>query len=202
MRTDRDNQRSKVYAAERASGLCKFEQTIPDAELQDWVNAVLDRRVIRSRWGARTVEVKRTSGRGGATAHGTWRINASPGARNEYVMLHEIAHVLTPRDAGHGPAYCGVLLFLVRNVLGKEAHAALLEEMRKHRVKRSNSGIPRVGADVPAPRKIREREQKREQHERSLRVIRAEVARGHVSWRQIAELAKTEQRIAATQKRK
>ncbi len=197
MRTDRDNQRSKVYAAERASGLCKFEQTIPDAELQDWVNAVLDRRVIRSRWGARTVEVKRTSGRGGATAYGTWRINASPGARNEYVMLHEIAHVLTPRDAGHGPEYCGVLLFLVRNVLGKEAHAALLEAMRKHRVKRSNSSIPRVRSDVPAPAKVRERQERREQREAAIRKIRVQVERGYLTWRQVAELAKTEQRAAA-----
>lgn len=202
MRTDRDNQRSKVYAAERASGLCKFEQTIPDAELQQWVNAVLDRRVIRSRWGARTVEVKRTSGRGGATAHGTWRINASPGSRNEYVMLHEIAHILTPRDAGHGPAYCGVLLFLVRNVLGKEAHAALLAAMRKHRVKRSNSAIPRVQANVPAPAKVREREAKRENRERALRVISSQVRNGDVTWRQIEELAKKQQRIAAAQKRK
>lgn len=199
--TDRDSQRSKVYAAERASGLCKFEQTIPDAELEDWVNAVLDRRVIRSRWGARTVEVKRTSGRGGAMAYGSWRINASPGARNEYVMLHEIAHVLTSRFTGHGPEYCGVLLFLVRNVLGKEAHASLLAEMRKHRVKRSNAGIPPVRSDVPAPKKIREREQRKEAQEEALRIVRKQVANGRLTWRQIAELAKSEQRIAAQRKK-
>lgn len=202
MRTDRDNQRSKVYSAELGSGLCKVKQTIPDGELQGWVNAVLDRRVIRSRWGARSAEVKLTGGYGGARSWGSYKITASRGARNEYVMLHEIAHLLAGQDAGHGPKFCGVLLFLVRNVLGKEEHAALLAAMRKNRVKRSNDGIPRVRGDVPAPKKIREREQKREQHERALRVIRAEVARGHVSWRQIAELAKAEQRIAASQKRK
>lgn len=202
MATTRDNQRSKVYDAERSSGLMPRQQTIPNAELQGWVDAVLDRRVIRSRWGVRKVEVKLTGGYGGATAYGSWRINASPAARNEYTMLHEIAHTLTPRDVGHGPEFCGVLLFLVRNVLGKEAHASLLAAMRKHRVKRSNAGIPKVRADVPAPAPIREREQRKEDKEHALRVIRNQVASGKVTWRQIAELAKEQQRIAAAQKRK
>ena len=202
MATTRDSQRSKVYDAERASGLSPNKQTIPNAELQGWVDAVLDRRVIRSRWGVRKVEVKLTGGYGGATAHGSWGINASPAARNEYIMLHEIAHTLTTRDVGHGAEYCGVLLFLVRNVLGKEAHASLLAAMRKHRVKRSNAGIPKVRVSVPAPAPMREREQRKTDKERALRVIGDQVASGKVSWRQVAELAKAQQRVAAARKRK
>lgn len=198
MRSDRDNQRSKVYAAEKASGLCKDEQTIPNAELQAWVDAVLDRRVIRSRWGSRSVEVKLTGGYGGARAHGTYKITASPGARNEYVMLHEIAHILTPQDEGHGPRFCGVLLFLVRNVLGADAHKSLLTAMREHRVKRSNTAIPKVRSDVPAPRKVREREERKRQQQAARFTIIREVNRGNITWRQVIELAKEKQRQEAS----
>jgi len=189
MRSDRDNQRSKVYAAESASGLMVNRQTIPNAELQGWVDAVLDRRVIRSRWGARSVEVRLTGGYGGARAYGTRKITASPSARNEYVMLHEIAHILTPQDEGHGPQFCGVLLFLVRNVMGAEAHKSLLTAMRQHRVKRSNAGIPKVRSDVPSPRKAREREERKRQQELAAFTIIREVNRGNITWKQVIELA-------------
>ena len=202
MRTDRDSQRSKVYAAERACGLCEVKQTIPNDQLQGWVDAVLDRRVIRSRWGTQTATVKLTNGYGGARTYGRHKITVSRGGRNEYVMLHEIAHVLTPEDVGHGPEFCGVLLFLVRNVLGKDAHAALLASMRQHRVKRSNAGIPPVRGNVPPPKAVRIREQKREDHDRALRVIETQVARGNVTWRQVAEFAKQQQRIAASQRKR
>jgi hypothetical protein len=197
MRSDRDNQRSKVYAAESASGLMVNQQTIPNAQLQEWVDAVLDRRVIRSRWGARSVEVKLTGGYGGARAWGSHKITASPSARNEYVMLHEIAHILTPQDEGHGPQFCGVLLFLVRNVMGAEAHKRLLTAMRQHRVKRSNAGIPAVRANVPAPRKIRQREEKKRQQEEARFVIARQVSRGNITWRQVLEFAKERQKQEA-----
>jgi putative metallohydrolase (TIGR04338 family) len=198
MRSDRDNQRSKVYAAEQASGLMVNRQTIPNAELQGWVNAVLDRRVIRSRWGARSVEVKLTGGYGGASAWGSYKITASPSARNEYVMLHEIAHILSPDDERHGPRFCGVLLFLVRNVMGAEAHKSLLTAMREHRVKRSNAAIPAVRSNVPAPRKVRERETRKRQHEEARFVIARQVARGNITWKQVLELAKERQKAQSS----
>jgi len=200
MRTDRDSQRHKVYAAEGSSGLNTFVQTIPDREVQDWVNGILDRRFIRSRWGVRTVQVKLTNGNGGANAWGSYKITASRGARNEYAMLHEIAHVLTPNHTGHGPEFCGVLLYLVRSVLGKEAHAKLLTAMREHRVKRSNSAIPAVRKEVPPPTKQREREERKSEQQAARFRIIAEVNRGNISWNQVIALAKEKQRQANEQK--
>jgi putative metallohydrolase (TIGR04338 family) len=47
----------------------------------------------------------------------------------EPVVLHEIAHVVTP-GAGHGPAFVDALLALVRERLGFHSYGALLAEFR------------------------------------------------------------------------
>jgi putative metallohydrolase (TIGR04338 family) len=47
----------------------------------------------------------------------------------EPLLLHEIAHVVTP-GAGHGPAFVAALLALVRERLGFPAYGALLAEFR------------------------------------------------------------------------
>lgn len=46
----------------------------------------------------------------------------------ETVLLHEVAHVVTP-GAGHGPAFVGALLELVRERMGFHAYGALLTEL-------------------------------------------------------------------------
>ena len=48
----------------------------------------------------------------------------------EPVVLHEIAHVVTP-GAGHGPAFVDALLALVRERLGFHSYGALLAEFRR-----------------------------------------------------------------------
>lgn len=50
-------------------------------------------------------------------------------ALREPVVLHEIAHVVTP-GAGHGPAFVDALLALVRERLGFHSYGALLAELR------------------------------------------------------------------------
>jgi len=50
-------------------------------------------------------------------------------------MCHEIAHTLTPTDAGHGPEFARVYLFLVERVIGKAEAKELREKFREHRVK-------------------------------------------------------------------
>jgi len=193
----RDNQRQRVYDAERAAGLNPLAQTIPNADLQGWVDDVLDRRIIRSRWGARKVRVELTRGRGGAYAYGSHTIRVTRLARNEAVLLHEIAHTLTDSQfAPHGPEYAGVLLFLVKNVLGAEAHGSLFAQMRAHKVRRSNAGIPAVRSEVPAPRAARERELRALNRDKALHSIRKMVARGQVSWAEVERLAR-EGRVAA-----
>lgn len=48
----------------------------------------------------------------------------------EPVLLHEIAHVVTP-GAGHGPSFVAALLALVRERLGFHAYGALQAELRR-----------------------------------------------------------------------
>lgn len=192
---DRDTQRQRVYDAENASGLNPWQQTIPNADLQAWVDDVLDRRAIRSRWGVRKVRVELTHGRG-AHAEGSHTIRASRMGRNEYVMLHEIAHTLTHGYAGHGPEYAGVLLFLVKTVMGREAHAALLASMRKYKVRRSNAAIPKVRSDVPEPRAKRERKAKAAAQDAALTRLVTAVNRGEITWAMVERFAR-EQRAAA-----
>jgi putative metallohydrolase (TIGR04338 family) len=48
----------------------------------------------------------------------------------EPVLLHEIAHVVTP-GAGHGPAFVAALLALVRERLGFHSYGALEAELRR-----------------------------------------------------------------------
>jgi putative metallohydrolase (TIGR04338 family) len=55
------------------------------------------------------------------------------GTLTEAVVLHEVAHVVTP-GAGHGPAFLEVLLALVRERLGFHAYGALLAELRRRNV--------------------------------------------------------------------
>jgi putative metallohydrolase (TIGR04338 family) len=51
------------------------------------------------------------------------------GRLRESVVLHEIAHVVTP-GGGHGPAFVTTLLALVRERLGFHSYGALLAEFR------------------------------------------------------------------------
>jgi putative metallohydrolase (TIGR04338 family) len=58
----------------------------------------------------------------------------------EPVLLHEIAHVVTP-GAGHGPAFVASFLDLVRERLGFHSYGALLAELRRRDlVKKEDQG--------------------------------------------------------------
>ena len=55
------------------------------------------------------------------------------GALREPLVLHEVAHVVTP-GTGHGPAFVDALLALVRERLGFHAYGALQAELRRRHV--------------------------------------------------------------------
>lgn len=189
----RDTQRSKVYAAEDAYWRSTHDgrgyfQTIPTADLTAYVNAVLDKRAVRSRWGARSVRVE--LGRGGARAHGSHTVSFGVNARNELIVCHELAHVLTPsRYAAHGPEWVGIYLHLVRTVIGETAARDLGRVMRQHKVRVSLKGIPPVSDDVPAPRADRERAAKAEAREMALAKVRRMLANGTITKADLRRLA-------------
>jgi hypothetical protein len=180
----RDNQRSKVYAAEFS--VFKEGQTIPDHKLQAYADTVLDKRVVRSRWGIKKVRVE--FGRNSAASYGG-RITLGVPSRNEWVMLHELAHELTPQEIGHGPEFVGVYLFLVENVLGKETAAKLRAAFKEKRVKVNRKAIPAVRTQVPEPRAVRERAKRKAEREESLARVRRLLDQGFVTKADLRRLA-------------
>jgi putative metallohydrolase (TIGR04338 family) len=141
----RDTQRARLYAAERAAAAAAGDtfhgRTIPNDECQAWVDDLMRRPAMQSRWGIHPIDV--IMKRGGSAYGGGGRITLPLFARNPWVILHEVAHNLTPnRYAAHGPEFAGVLLFLVRTRLGNEAGAALLAEYRTHKVRRNTAAVP------------------------------------------------------------
>lgn len=142
--SDRDNQRARVYDAEnetaailkRGGTIEHFGSvlTIPaerkfgDVDsIQPYVDKVLAFPPIATLPRA-AVPVTVRSRRGVTQAHyehATSTIAIPPyrlsgWALRETVVLHELAHHLTP-GAGHGPAFCAALLYLFEHVIAPEA---------------------------------------------------------------------------------
>ena len=69
----------------------------------------------------------------GYAVDGSGEIRLAEAGLREPVVLHEIAHVVTP-GAGHGPAFVDAFLALVRERLGFHSYGALLAELRQRDV--------------------------------------------------------------------
>ena len=91
-----------------------------------------------------TIPVAATrSGRvAGYAVDGSGGIHLAGRGLREPVVLHEIAHVVTP-GAGHGPAFVAALLALVRERLGFHAYGALRAELRRRGLVVSPERSPR-----------------------------------------------------------
>lgn len=150
-RRKRDNQRSLVYAWERRATkgahsqptMKKLEEAaaflapIWKAERGRYGHAKLPMPLIgRPSWGQRR-----------ALAHHSHRITLPRWARNEWVILHEAAHRLTPRDEAHGPRFVSVLIGLASRHLGYDANQLmeLADEMGVKYHVRSIGAVPVLG---------------------------------------------------------
>lgn len=146
MRTERDTQKSKVYEAEDKAhwltyGRSLHTRTLTNDEVQPRIDEIMAMRAIQSRWGQHKIRVRFTHGGGHASS--PWDIALGANSRNDWYILHEIAHCLTwGQGAGHGKEFAGVYLFLVRTVLGQTAYDNLLAQFRERRVRRTNAAIP------------------------------------------------------------
>jgi len=119
------------------------------------VRAYLEDLVASDWWADRwphveAIPVARTrSGRfSGYAVEGTGEIRV--GSLSEPVVLHEVAHVVTP-GAGHGPAFVEALLALVRERLGFHAYGALLAELRRRNVVGEGDGDDSDQPEDPDP---------------------------------------------------
>lgn len=131
MRRSRDNQRSRVYAWEREQTrwFCKAGlefDTIEDVAV--YMNPIW--RSERGRYGRAKVPAPALHhghrGQRSAIAYHSHKISLPRAMRNEWVILHEMAHRLTPVDEAHGPRFVGCLIGLLARHAGWDA-AKLME---------------------------------------------------------------------------
>ena len=154
----RDNQKSRHYAAERflydaGKTVIKLNSKIvPDLtfnltkqssihDCQSYLDIICHQFWFRQRFGERKIYIE--AGRNGGKAFGN-RITLGTWARNEAIILHELAHCLAPRQTKHGAEFAGIFLFLVKNAFGADVAKQLRESYKTHRVKYNNKAIPPI----------------------------------------------------------
>jgi putative metallohydrolase (TIGR04338 family) len=123
-----------VYASEEAALAGAGKEFRNLREVRAYVDDLIAGDWWADRWPhIEAIPVSRTrSGRfSGYAVEGSGEIRL--GSLTERVVLHEVAHVVSP-GAGHGPAFVDALLALVRERLGFHAYGALLAELRQRHV--------------------------------------------------------------------
>lgn len=149
----RDTQRKRVYDAENAAFPDNPKEGQPThpavKDVEVFVKKVWSSKRVQNAWpiatGSFTNLPRVKDGRGcrKASAHGTWAISMPMWSRREWVILHELAHIITTREnfwpkdkvASHGWEFCEIYLKLVLYIMGREAHDALKASFKKHNVK-------------------------------------------------------------------
>jgi|694.fasta_scaffold83389_12 putative metallohydrolase (TIGR04338 family) len=141
----RDSQRKKVYTAEVEA--FDHDKKTDDPTFREvkavekFVKKVFSMKRVQKEWPKTNWLPRVKDGRGcrNAIAHGSGAISIPVWARREWVILHELAHIITARHyygaAGHGWEFCKTYLRLVEIVMGKEAFLALEKSFLKHGVK-------------------------------------------------------------------
>lgn len=107
--------------------------------VQSYMDAVTEAAWYQRRW---SQKFRYVNGRGSHGAGG--RVTVSQEHRwSEAVILHEMAHTLTPSQyAWHGPEFAGVLLTLVKHVMGAKHADDLRAAFKVHRVRHNMKAVP------------------------------------------------------------
>jgi putative metallohydrolase (TIGR04338 family) len=124
------DQATRLYAAEELS-IKKMSEDMTLKQCQKFVDKVLARSFVKNNypWNHGQIIVydgRRRSSAGATWRHGSYAILLPKWARNEFVILHEIAHHVGSPSYGHDYNFADCLLKLVRNVMGKQ-HALHLQ---------------------------------------------------------------------------
>lgn len=149
--TIRDSQRSKVYEAERASGIFEPNKAALNRaagpmtykEVTALVDKVFASSYTRRKYGERRIDNLRRDTEvvwthGGANAGPVWggyELRFGVWTRQPAIVLHEISHLVAGVSQQHGWKFCAVYLDLVRHFMGKEAHDKLKASFKAHRVR-------------------------------------------------------------------
>ncbi len=135
----RDNQRQKVYNAERTTSMWKQPDRIDDIhELTKYVKKISKSAWFRRRFGPNEIAVK--DGRRRSSACGGWgEINMPRWSRFKLCILHEFAHAVQTRvargSAWHGREFCKIYIAFVKKWIGAEAAEELKQAFKTHKAK-------------------------------------------------------------------
>jgi putative metallohydrolase (TIGR04338 family) len=138
MSKTRDNQRAKIYRAER-EGLGGLSYLFKD--LKD-VNKYIDYILRSSYWkklnGSPYIDVRDGRGRRSACAFNKHTIALPRWARTDVFVLHELTHTVVnfnyTKVADHGREFAKEFLGLVKRFMGKECYLILKESYKKNHV--------------------------------------------------------------------
>ncbi|HUV93916.1 MAG TPA: hypothetical protein VMX14_03685 [Anaerolineae bacterium] len=138
----RDSQRSKVYNGEDEYWVAVGNHSIPEVwQIQRWVNRIVDSPWWTQRW-PHVIVVQVNDGRrrrnacGQYLGGGTGLIKVPRPCRRKMVILHELAHVVTPDvHPWHGEVFVGRFLALVDKWMGQLEGLALRWFLSKNGVK-------------------------------------------------------------------
>ncbi len=137
----RDSQRARLYRAESSVAPGRRLPTVE--RMQAYVDTLVEADWFAARWGGRAFEVRPGFGHRRATADEHGVLQMPKWARTELVLLHEVAHCLTPRTfASHGPEYAGVLVALARRAMNPATAQSLEDAFARHRVQWTLSAVP------------------------------------------------------------
>jgi len=134
----RDTQRSKVYHAERVIHH-HGKQFKNMEEVDAYVIRICKTAFWKKLHGAYHIEIKDGRGRRRACAFNWGTIALPRWARQEAIILHELAHTLVNFDnynftAWHGKEFAKTYLLLVKRFMGKEEHAKLKTSFKENHV--------------------------------------------------------------------
>lgn len=146
-----DYQRQRVYDAENASGIKSAPQRHFNnlAECQVYINYVCGSVYFKRRFGEFVVVAEsKASGAALGSRHGPnkGKVYLPRWAFNEHIILHEMAHCLTPPQSGggHGRRWCKAYMDLVGYHLGRAWETKLRQAFIKHGVKTTPKRPPNV----------------------------------------------------------
>ena len=123
-RRDRDVQRTKLYRAEDSAFSEMHDEKFNKDQSVDFIQCVLYSDYWKKCKGFKAISIKfRNGGDRACYYHKGKFITAPPWARNEFVLIHELAHSLTAKEditlAYHGRVFCNHYLNLIRELLGE-----------------------------------------------------------------------------------
>ncbi len=132
----RDNQRQRVYNAERTTTMWTSPERIDDIHaLRKYVKKICKSAWYRRRF-VRYPLIEVGDGRRRRKAGGGWgEINMPRWSRFKLVILHEMAHAVHTYQPWHGREFCKIYLAMVKKWIGKEAYAGLKLAFDEHGVK-------------------------------------------------------------------